>query len=227
MGGKKKGKKGKKKKGGAAAWLKLIAETGEEAVIKETIMERITIEKLREGLDELEEENQEVVGDFHQLLHDHEQNRKMDKARMDEYYKELRKLEKDKDSLLEEIQTYNKTIEDLAKQNDKELKTLKSDHQHKLGDFKHKMDNLDFDLQNHKEDIRRQRDTEETLQKLKFDIKNEKKLQMIEVNEKERDKIQAIAKLRKEMQYKIKETKANLLALNDEQLQTTTRLTIL
>jgi len=199
MGGKKKGKKGKKKKGGAAAWLKLIAETGEEAVIKETIMERITIEKLREGLDELEEENQEVVGDFHQLLHDHEQNRKMDKARMDEYYKELRKLEKDKDSLLEEIQTYNKTIEDLAKQNDKELKTLKSDHQHKLGDFKHKMDNLDFDLQNHKEDIRRQRDTEETLQKLKFDIKNEKKLQMIEVNEKERDKIQAIAKLRKEM----------------------------
>ena len=50
---------------------------------------------------------------------------------------------------------------------------------------------------------------------------------MIEVNEKERDKIQAIAKLRKEMQYKIKETKANLLALNDEQLQTTTRLTIL
>ena len=29
------------------------------------------------------------------------------------------------------------------------------------------------------------------------------------------------------MQYKIKETKANLLALNDEQQQTTTRLTIL
>ena len=29
------------------------------------------------------------------------------------------------------------------------------------------------------------------------------------------------------MLYKIKETKANLLALNDEQLQTTTRLTIL
>ena len=29
------------------------------------------------------------------------------------------------------------------------------------------------------------------------------------------------------MQHKIRETKANLLALNDEQLQTTTRLTIL
>ena len=31
----------------------------------------------------------------------------------------------------------------------------------------------------------------------------------------------------REMLFKIKETKANLLALNDEQLQTTTRLTIL
>ena len=50
---------------------------------------------------------------------------------------------------------------------------------------------------------------------------------MFELNEKEREKIQAIEKLRKEMQYKIKETKANLLALNDEQQQTTTRLTIL
>lgn len=43
----------------------------------------------------------------------------------------------------------------------------------------------------------------------------------------EREKIQATGKLRQEMLYKIKETKANLLTLNDEQLQTTTRLTIL
>lgn len=48
-----------------------------------------------------------------------------------------------------------------------------------------------------------------------------------ELHEKEKEKIQATEKLRKDMLYKIKETKANLLALNDEQLQTTTRLTIL
>jgi len=41
---------------------------------------------------------------------------------------------------------------------------------------------------------------------------------MIEVNEKEREKIQATEKLKKEMLYKIKETKANLMALNDEQM---------
>ena len=66
MGGKKKGKGKKgKKKGGAAAWLKAIAETSEEAIVKETIDWRITIEKLKVGLEELEEENQEIVGDFH------------------------------------------------------------------------------------------------------------------------------------------------------------------
>lgn len=47
------------------------------------------------------------------------------------------------------------------------------------------------------------------------------------MNDLEREKIKATESLRKEMLHKIKETKANLLALNDEQLQTTTRLTIL
>lgn len=58
-------------------------------------------------------------------------------------------------------------------------------------------------------------------------LEQEKKNRVNDVNEKEREKIQATEKLRKDMLYKIKETKANLLALNDEQLQTTTRLTIL
>lgn len=43
----------------------------------------------------------------------------------------------------------------------------------------------------------------------------------------DRQKINAVYDLRKEMLFKIKETKANLLAINDEQLQTTTRVTIL
>ena len=50
---------------------------------------------------------------------------------------------------------------------------------------------------------------------------------MIDINDRERQKIQAIQRLSEEMDYKVKETQANLMALNDEQLQTTTRLTIL
>lgn len=50
---------------------------------------------------------------------------------------------------------------------------------------------------------------------------------MIEINNLELKKIQAVQKLSEEMDYKVKETQANLMALNDEQLNTTTRLTIL
>jgi erythromycin esterase-like protein len=67
----------------------------------------------------------------------------------------------------------------------------------------------------------------EELATTRDNLDQEKKDRRNEVNEKEREKIQVTEKLRKDMLYKIKETKANLLALNDEQLQTTTRLTIL
>lgn len=62
---------------------------------------------------------------------------------------------------------------------------------------------------------------------MEHDLEKERKNKQVELGEKEREKIQATEHLRKEMLFKIKETKANLLALNDEQLQTTTRLTIL
>jgi len=62
---------------------------------------------------------------------------------------------------------------------------------------------------------------------LQLELKAERKDRQNEVNKLEREKIKATETLRKEMLHKIKETKANLLALNDEQLQTTTRLTIL
>ena len=70
-----------------------------------------------------------------------------------------------------------------------------------------------------KKDVKKKQiQLEEDLRYLAQTIVQEKKDRMIEINEAEREKIQATEKLRKEMLYKIKETKANLLALNDEQL---------
>jgi len=63
--------------------------------------------------------------------------------------------------------------------------------------------------------------------KLKTQFADEKKEGMIRINEKEREKIYAIMKLNEDMDYKIKEMQANLRALNDEQLQTQTRSTIM
>ena len=62
---------------------------------------------------------------------------------------------------------------------------------------------------------------------LKKQVEQLKTEKLQEVNAVEREKTKATEGLRKEMLLKIKETKANLLAMSDEQLQTTTRLTIL
>ena len=62
---------------------------------------------------------------------------------------------------------------------------------------------------------------------LQKQLKDDKKEGMIRINEAEFEKIKDVKKLTEEMDFKVKETQANLMALNDEQLQTQTRLTIL
>jgi len=77
---------------------------------------------------------------------------------------------------------------------------------------------IESEIDQKKDVKKKQIQLEEDLRYLAQTIVQEKKDRMIEINEAEREKIQATEKLRKEMLYKIKETKANLLALNDEQL---------
>lgn len=128
---------------------------------------------------------------------------------------------------MEENSELKKTIEMTTQKNIMEVKENRQKYNKELEDLKQELSGLDHDLDNLKATKQRQTYMEENLTLLQLTIKQEKKDRMIEINEMEREKIQATEKLRKEMLYKIKETKANLLALNDEQLQTTTRLTIL
>ena len=67
----------------------------------------------------------------------------------------------------------------------------------------------------------------EQIAQLKADHEAERKQRIFEVSEKEREKLMATDRLRKEMLKQIKQTKASLLSLNDQQLETTTRLTML
>lgn len=67
---------------------------------------------------------------------------------------------------------------------------------------------------------------EEEVKTLKTELQREKELRKAEVAEKEREKTQATEKLRRDMLYKIKETKTELLSLNETQLKDTTKLTI-
>jgi hypothetical protein len=62
---------------------------------------------------------------------------------------------------------------------------------------------------------------------LEGEVQAEVKKRLQEGTQKDREKLQATEKLRREMLKQIKLTKASLLTLNDEQQHTTTRLTIL
>jgi len=53
---------------------------------------------------------------------------------------------------------------------------------------------------------------------LEIQYKKEKREGMIRINDAEFEKIKDVKKLNEEMDFKVKETQANLLALNDEQL---------
>lgn len=126
-----------------------------------------------------------------------------------------------------QYEALQKGINDQRQRNANEIQELKIKNAKELNDLDLTKTKLESDLHSRAEDIKRQRNMEEELKKLQEDIAKEKIDGKIQINETEREKIQAIDKLRQEMMFKIKETKANLYALNNEQLQTTTRLTIL
>lgn len=68
---------------------------------------------------------------------------------------------------------------------------------------------------------------QESIRDLEKKLAEEKKIRLQEGSEKDREKLHATEKLRREMLKQIKQTKASLLALNDDQQHTTTRLTIM
>jgi len=63
--------------------------------------------------------------------------------------------------------------------------------------------------------------------RLQDELDVEKKDKVRAIADKDREKVQATDKLKKDMLHKIQETKTSLLALKKEQLKTTTRLTVL
>lgn len=103
-----------------------------------------------------------------------------------------------------------------------------------IADFKHTKSLLELTLQQldqeksklHEEE-KEMYESERTIARLKLEIETRKHQGMMDINELERDKYNAVQRIQKVMDYKVLETQANLMALNDEQLQTTTRLTIL
>jgi hypothetical protein len=108
-----------------------------------------------------------------------------------------------------------------------QVKQIQEDYQQKIHDKEEQITHLTMDIAKLKAVETEKADITTEIATLKIQVESEKKEGMIEINDRERAKIYAVKKLSEEMDYKVKETQANLMALNDEQLHTTTRLTIL
>ena len=104
---------------------------------------------------------------------------------------------------------------------------METKYKKELESLQVKIDTLDHWLVEKNTFVEKQKKLEKEIGNLTQQLKDDKKEGMIRINEAEFEKIKDVKKLTEEMDFKVKETQANLMALNDEQLQTQTRLTIL
>ena len=109
-------------------------------------------------------------------------------------------------------------IIDEARKQDEELQDYKNRQDQQLGMLNDDLNQRDQDLLNMKQEKQEKAELLKAISELTVQYELDKKTGRIEANEKEREKIQAVKTLKKEMNFKVKETQANLMALNDEQL---------
>lgn len=129
-----------------------------------------------------------------------------------------------------EIFELNNDIKDLNKEKHKNLmmttQAQEAEYDKQIKDNEKEMERLDQKLEECSQFEDKREEIEEHVEKLKERLEKERQEHEMELAEKEEEKHQAIEKLRKDMLFQIKETKAELLSLNDAELQNTTKLTI-
>jgi len=112
-------------------------------------------------------------------------------------------------------------------ENEAVLAEINKKNQDNINKINHELQKVQTAYENLRHFETKKDEMERELSETKEALDMMKKMHVEKMNEMERIKIQDTEKLRKDMLFKIKETKATLLSLNDEQLNTTTRLTIL
>lgn len=198
-----------------------------EEVYKNYLESGVTLDDLKSRLECLTEENNKKRKQYTELTKCLEQERETLKSLLLYLQNELDKLERG----CEERTTTKIRLEDDIKEIQEKHKTetdqLERDKQVVI-DRENDSLQVKQSTLTHKENVLADKKRlENEIIELEKALAKEKKERFTEVSDKEREKIRATENLKENMKEKIDETKANLKALNDEQLQTTTRLTIL
>jgi hypothetical protein len=99
---------------------------------------------------------------------------------------------------------------------EQELSKVKKDYEKRLDTLKGDLTTLEAYLVEHTTVSQRKEKMYRDIAALRVQYDQEKKSGMIAINEAEFEKIKDVKKLTEEMDFKVKETQANLMALNDE-----------
>lgn len=198
-----------------------------EEVYKEYLQRGVTLDDLKARLEELTDDNNKKRKQFSELTLCLEHEQETLKSLTQHLTTELDKLSRGCDERNANRIKIEDEIKEIQEKHKTEMDQLERDKQavidRESDDVQLKKSNL-----THKESILADKKRlENEIVELERALAQEKKERFTEVSDKEREKIRATENLKENMKEKIDETKANLKALNDEQLQTTTRLTIL
>jgi hypothetical protein len=146
--------------------------------------------------------------------------------RIDDLQKNIKDMEKQNFELDVNIRSLNQDKQELKVSNAEEHRNKEVEYDYKIKDIREQYSQIETRLSECTEFEENKPEIEDKIEALKKDLEREKKEHADELAEKEEEKHQAIEKLRKDMLFQIKETKAQLLSLNDAELQNTTKLTI-
>ena len=188
------------------------------------------IDKLKNENELYEEKNDIISNEIDKRVNEEKEQREIELRRakgeiiipnsQSIFYKEeeIRRLTQQKLQLEADVRHQNQYLSELKDEHEflysnqqKDFTKQISTENMKLLDLQEKVEALE-EFEKHKEQLEAEL---ETLEKALSDEKKERKSR---VAEKQREKVQATEKLRRDMLYRIKETKAELLSLNETQL---------
>jgi chromosome segregation ATPase len=176
--------------------------------------------------------------DIYEVNKDKRQNFRHLKLHTDEtvleYRESIKQAEKNNDDLRAEndkldqrVSQLEHEIENMQKTNDQARTDMHRRKGTEVATIEQKLKDMKSDSDARRNELGKKRELEQDKKDLEAKLADERKKHGESKTKMDRERMQATEKLRKEMEVKIKETKANLSALNDEQQQTTTRLTIM
>lgn len=194
---------------------------------KELLERELVIGHLRNKLGKYIDRTTHLTGEYTRL-NDELETQKLNLKDINEFLTNELKAKETYCSDLEKQHQELETLLEAEKQNgEDERKKLQADFEERLDALQEEITGYEAKLKELNEFADKKKELEQTLKELKDLLDKERRDHEQLISDLERKAVQEKDRLKKEMALKIKETKANMMKLTDNQLETTTKRTIM